>query len=66
MNTDFRTVKKKVTADGWVLVRISGSHFQFKKEGNPAILVIPNHGGQDISIGVLRHLEDITGLSLRG
>ena len=65
MNTDFRTIKKKVTADGWVLVRIVGSHFQFKKEGNPQTVVIPNHGGKSISIGVLRQLEKITGLSLR-
>ena len=66
MNTDFRTIKKKVTANGWILVRITGSHFQFKKEGNPQTLVIPNHGGKSISIGVLRQLERITGLSLRG
>ena len=65
MNTDFRTVVKKVTADGWVLVRITGSHYQFKKEGNPKTLVIPNHGGKSLSIGVLKQLEKITGLSLR-
>lgn len=65
MNTDFRTIEKKVTADGWILVRITGSHFQFKKEGNPKTVVIPNHGGRSISLGVLRQLEKITGLSLR-
>ena len=66
MNTDFRTIEKKVTADGWILVRITGSHFQFKKEGVPKTLVIPNHSGRDVSIGVLKNLEKITGLSLRG
>lgn len=65
MNTDFRTVVKKVTADGWILVRKTGSHFQFKKEGNSKTLVIPKHGGKDLSDGVLRQLEKITGLSLR-
>ncbi|MDE7431540.1 MAG: type II toxin-antitoxin system HicA family toxin [Lachnospiraceae bacterium] len=66
MNTDFRTIERKVTADGWMLVRTRGSHFQFKKEGVPQTVVIPNHGGRDISPGVVRHLEKITGLSLRG
>lgn len=66
MNTDFRTIERKVTADGWMLVRITGSHFQFKKEGVPQTVVIPNHGGRDVSIGILKHLEKITGLSLRG
>lgn len=66
MNTDFKSIEKKVTAAGWVLVRVSGSHFQFKKEGVPKLLVIPNHNGHDISLGVLKNLEKISGLSLRG
>lgn len=66
MNTDFRTIVKKVTADDWVLVRTSGSHFQFKKKGVSKTVVIPNHGGRSISIGVLKQIETITGLSLRG
>lgn len=65
MNTDFRAIKKKVTADGWMLVRITGSHFQFKKEGVPKTVVIPNHGRRNISTSVLKQLEQITGLSLR-
>lgn len=65
MNTDFRSIEKKVTAEGWILVRVSGSHFQFKKEGVSRPLVIPNHNGRDLSIGVLKQLEKITGLSLR-
>ena len=66
MNTDFKSIERKVTKAGWVLVRITGSHFQFKKEGVPKTLVIPNHSGRDISIGILHNLEKITGLSLRG
>lgn len=65
MNTDFRTIEKKVTADGWELARVHGSHFQFRKTGVSKPLVIPNHGGRDISVGVLKQLEKITGLSLR-
>lgn len=65
MHADFKSIEKKVTAAGWILIRVSGSHFQFKKEGVPETLVIPNHNGHDLSIGVLKNLEKITGLSLR-
>ena len=65
MNTDFRAIEKKITTDGWVLVRTTGSHCQFKKEGIPKTVVIPNHGGQNISIGIFKQVEKITGLSLR-
>ncbi len=61
----FRQIEKKVTNDGWVLVRILGSHYQYKKAGCDKLVVIPNHGEKDISIGVLKNLEKITGLSLR-
>lgn len=66
MNTDFRTIEQKITADGWVLIRITGSHFQFKKEGVPKTVVLPNHGRRNISISVLKQLEKTTGLPLRG
>lgn len=62
---NFKKVKRLVIADGWVLVRICGSHYQFKKAGVDKTVVIPNHGGKDISIGVLKNLEKITGLSLK-
>ena len=61
----FRQVEKIITADGWMLVRIAGSHYQYKKEGVPYNVTLPNHGSKDISIGVIRNLEKITSLSLR-
>lgn len=62
---NFKFVEKTVKADGWVLVRITGSHYQYKKIGVTESLVIPCHGKRDISIGVLKNLEKISGLSLR-
>lgn len=62
---NFKVVEKIVKADGWVLVRITGSHYQYKKIGIADSLVIPCHGKRDISIGVLKNLEKISGLSLR-
>lgn len=65
MNTNFKQIEKKIVADGWVLVRVNGSHYQYKKPNNPNTVVIPNHRGRDLSIGVIKNLENITGLSLR-
>ncbi len=62
----FRKIEKKIKADGWVLVRICGSHYQYSKAGCAESAVIPYHGSKDISIGVVLSLERITGLSLRG
>lgn len=62
----FREVKKILCANGWVLIRVNGSHYQFRKEGVKYTVMVPNHGSRDISIGVLKNLEKITGLSLRG
>ena len=65
MCADFRSIEKKITADGWVLVRISGSHYQYKKVGVSANAVSPFHRGKAVSIGVIKSLERITGLSLQ-
>ncbi len=62
---NFKKIEKIILADGWVLVRVCGSHYQFKKIGVSQTVVIPNHGSKDISTGVLKNLEKITGLSLR-
>lgn len=62
---NFKVVEKIVKADGWVLVRVTGSHYQYKKIGVAESLVIPYHGKKDISIGVMKNLENISGLSLR-
>lgn len=61
----FREVEKILKADNWVLIRITGSHHQYRKAGVPVSLVVPNHGGRDLTIGVVKDLEKKTGLSLR-
>ncbi len=53
----FREIKKLLEADGWRLVRVCGSHNQFRKAGNPYAVTVPNHGSRSISIGVIKDLE---------
>ena len=62
---DFRHIEKLITADNWKLVRIAGSHYQYKKADVPYTVTLPNHGSKDISIGVIKNLEKITGLPFR-
>ncbi len=61
----FRQIEKVITKDGWKLVRVMGSHYQYKKQNYDHTAVIPNHGSKDVSIGVIKNLEKITGLPLR-
>lgn len=53
----FREIKKLLEADGWRLVRVCGSHNQFRKAGNPYAVTVPNHGSRSISIGVIKILK---------
>lgn len=61
----FREIERFLKADNWVLIRVTGSHYQYRKAGVPNAIVIPNHNGHDLSIGVIKDLEKKTGLSLR-
>lgn len=61
----YREIEKILKADKWCLIRVSGSHHQFRKAGVPHTIVVPNHNGKDISIGVVKDLEKKTGLSFR-
>ncbi len=61
----FKQIERIIKKDGWVEVRVNGSHHQYKKIGCTSLVVIPSHGSRDISIGVIKNLEKITGLSFR-
>lgn len=63
--SNFRKIEKRIVANGWVLIRINGSHYQYKHPENLNTITIPNHNGKDLSIGVIKNLEKVTGLSLR-
>lgn len=61
----FREVEKILNADNWIKISSCGSHFQYRKIGNPNSVTVPNHKGHDLTIGVLKSIEKVTGLSLR-
>jgi len=61
----FREIEKILESAGYVFIRSVGSHYQYRKLHCSCSIVIPNHGGKDISIDGLKDLEQKTGLSLR-
>ncbi|TPO13082.1 type II toxin-antitoxin system HicA family toxin [Mesorhizobium sp. B1-1-5] len=45
-----------VERQGWLLLRIAGSHHIYGKEGSIVRLSIPIHGNKPLKTGLLRHL----------
>lgn len=62
---NFKTIEKKIRKNGWYLVRVTGSHYQYKHPTNPNTITVANHGSKDLGIFVISNLEKQTGLSLR-
>lgn len=59
----FRNIDKVLRENGWYVVRISkGSHYQYRKEGNPNLVTVPDHGSRDIAKGTLKKIEKQSGL----
>lgn len=48
--------------NGWVLLRIPGSHHIYGKQGSIVRISVPIHGNKLLKIGLLRHLLKTAGL----
>lgn len=55
-------VVKKVEADGWVLVRTSGSHRHFKHPTKPGLVTISGNLHADVPKGTLSNILKQAGL----
>jgi predicted RNA binding protein YcfA (HicA-like mRNA interferase family) len=60
-----REVIAALRADGWVEVRIVGSHWQLRHPVKPGLVTVPMHGPRDLKIGTLVSIERQSGLNLR-
>jgi predicted RNA binding protein YcfA (HicA-like mRNA interferase family) len=58
-----RAFAKLVERRGWVLLRITGSHHIYGKDGSNMRLTIPVHGNASLKIGLLRHLMTLADIS---
>ncbi len=58
-----KALARAVERKGWALLRISGSHHIYGKEGEAARLSIPTHGNDLLKIGLQRNLMKLAGLT---
>ena len=56
-----KQIIKVLKRNGWVLVSITGSHYNFKHKDNPYIITVP-HPRKDLKIGTLNEIKKKSGL----
>ena len=61
-NISGKKLCKILENNGWVLVRIAGSHHVFAKEGEDARIVVPVHANKKIKTGLLKAILKTAGL----
>jgi predicted RNA binding protein YcfA (HicA-like mRNA interferase family) len=54
---------KILERQGWILLRVQGSHHIYGKTGSEVRLSVPIHGNQSLKAGLLRHLMKMAGIS---
>lgn len=57
-----KEMAKLAEANGWIEVRVNGSHHHFRKEGVPYLVTIPIHGNKDLGKGLERKILRDLGL----
>lgn len=57
----FREIEKIILDDGWTLVNVSGSHYQYKHPIKPGRVTIPSHRG-DLPLRVANSILKQAGL----
>lgn len=57
-----KQLAKLLEKNGWILLRVQGSHHIYGKTGNTVRISVPIHGNKDLKIGLLKHLLKMAGL----
>ena len=57
----FREMEKVIKADGWSLVKVSGSHHHYTHKTKPGKVTIPRHSG-DLNPRVVQSIYKQAGL----
>ncbi len=60
--TSGKDLAKAVERRGWTLLRVTGSHHIYGKQGSVVRLSIPIHANKPLKVGLLRHLLKQAGL----
>ncbi|QHM96974.1 type II toxin-antitoxin system HicA family toxin [Kosakonia sacchari] len=56
-----RKLIAEIQADGWVLVRVTGSHYHFVHPTKPGLVTIP-HPKKDLPIGTVKSIRKQAGI----
>lgn len=56
-----KQIMKDVVADGWVLVRVNGSHHHFTHPTKPGLVTIP-HPKKDLPVGTVKSIRKQAGI----
>jgi predicted RNA binding protein YcfA (HicA-like mRNA interferase family) len=51
-----KSFAKALERNGWVLLRINGSHHIYGKTGHTERITVPIHGNQSLKIGLMKSL----------
>ncbi len=54
---------KLLRVNGWILLRVNGSHHIYGKSGNTQRISVPIHGNKALKMGLLRHFLKVSGIS---
>ncbi|MBI1776924.1 MAG: type II toxin-antitoxin system HicA family toxin [Proteobacteria bacterium] len=60
-----KDVIKLLKSDGWLEIRVKGSHHIFKHPTKTSLVVVPMHGSKDLGAGLLRAIERGADVKLR-
>jgi predicted RNA binding protein YcfA (HicA-like mRNA interferase family) len=58
-----KELAKILESHGWKLLRTSGSHHIYGKQGSIVRLSVPIHGNSPLKIGLQRHLLKMAGIA---
>jgi len=58
-----RVLTKALERNGWLLLRVHGSHHIYGKDSSPIRLSLPVHGDRPLKTGLLRDLLGLVELS---
>ena len=59
-----RDLTRVIQRDGWYLVRIRGSHYQYRHLVKPGVVTIPGKPGDELAVGTLKNILKQAGQKL--
>jgi predicted RNA binding protein YcfA (HicA-like mRNA interferase family) len=58
-----KKLAKLLERNGWILLRVNGSHHVYGKQGNAQRISVPIHGNKVLKTGLLKYFLKVSGIS---